>query len=190
MTETGELVKQILSGNSKAFETLIEGHKQLVSHVVFRMIANPQDREDISQEVFIKVYQNLGDFRFEAKLSTWIAQIAYNLAINYLRQKKMVSLDDLELADDSQGHLVAENIQPDKTVEQKDISHRLKIEIDNLPVQFRVMVTLFHLDQMSYSEIGKILNLPEGTVKSSLFRGRKLLKDRLLSKYQVEDIWQ
>jgi len=190
MTETGKLVKLILSGDAQAFESLIEEHKPLVSHVVFRMIPNPQDREDISQEVFIKAYQNLADFRFEAKLSTWIAQIAYNLAINYSRQKKMVSLDVLELADDSEGHLVSENMQPDKTVEEKDISRLLKTEIDNLPVQFRVIVTLFHLDQMSYDKIGKILNLPEGTVKSYLFRARKLLKDRLLSKYQVEDIWQ
>ena len=190
MTETGRLVKQILSGDAKAFETLIEEHKQLVSHVVFRMISNPQDREDISQEVFIKVYQNLADFRFEAKLSTWIAQIAYNLSINYLRQKKMLSLEDFELTDDSQGHLVAENIQPDQSVERKDISERLKNEIDDLPVQFRVIVTLFHLDQMSYNEIGRILNLPEGTVKSYLFRARKVLKDRLLSKYQLEDLWQ
>jgi len=102
----------------------------------------------------------------------------------------MVSLDVLELADDSEGHLVSENMQQDKTVEEKDISRLLKTEIDNLPVQFRVIVSLFHLDQMSYNEIGKILNLPEGTVKSYLFRARKLLKDRLLSKYQVEDIWQ
>lgn len=81
-------------------------------------------------------------------------------------------------------------MQPDKTVEEKDISRLLKTEIDNLPVQFRVIVSLFHLDQMSYNEISKILNLPEGTVKSYLFRARKLLKDKLLSKYQVEDIWQ
>ncbi|OGC79682.1 MAG: hypothetical protein A2145_04495 [candidate division Zixibacteria bacterium RBG_16_40_9] len=190
MAETSELVKEILSGNTRAFENLIQEYRQLVSHIVFRMIPNPQDREDICQEVFIKVYQNLADFRFESKLSTWMAQIAYNLSINYLRQKKMISIEDLAVSEDQEVNLPAESIQPDKSVEEKDISQRLKNEIDNLPLQFRAIVTLFHLDQMSYDEIGKILNLPEGTVKSYLFRARKLLKERLLSKYQLEDIWQ
>src|SRR4030065_2405778 len=142
MTETGKLVKLILSGDAQAFETLIEEHKPLVSHVVFRMIPNPQDREDISQEVFIKVYQNLADFRFESKLSTWMAQIAYNLSINYLRQKKMISIEDLAVSEDQEVNLPAESIQPDKSVEEKDISQRLKNEIDNLPLQFRAIVTL------------------------------------------------
>ena len=191
MTESQVLVNKILSGNTKAFEKLIEEHKQLVGHIVFRMIPNLQDREDICQDVFIKVFQNLAEFRFESKISTWMARITYNTCVNYLREKKEVAFSDLQNKDENQEIMIVENenYSPEKSAEEKDISVRLQEEIANLPLQYRTILTLYHLEDMSYAEIGKIMQWPEGTVKSYLFRARKLLKENLLSKYQVEDLW-
>ncbi len=182
------LVERILAGETEAFEELVREHQRLVGHIVFRMISNPGDREDICQEVFMKVYRNLSRFRGDSKLSTWVATIAYNRCYDYLNAKNS------PLADDTFDGVLADfpdkNSTPDQKTERDDISDRLKDEINNLPPKARTIITLFHLDELSYDEIGKIMNLPEGTVKSHLFRSRRLLKERLLSKYDREELWQ
>lgn len=184
------LVEKILSGDTEEFRILIEEYQRLVSHVVFRMIPKQADQEDICQDVFIQVYQNLGNFKFESKLSTWIARIAYNRCINYLEKKKTPLFDDLSPDEESFETQSEDSIAPDTFSEHHDRSSRLQVEIDKLPIQYRTILTLYHLDEMKYHEIAKILELPEGTVKSYLFRARKLLKQRLTAKYQPEELLQ
>ena len=190
MKDSQALVEKILSGNTEEFETLIEQYQRLVSHIVFRMISKEANREDICQDVFIQVFQNLGNFKFESKLSTWIARIAYNRCINYLEKKKTPLFDDLSPAEESIETQSGNSFAPDTFTEHQDRSSRLQVEIDKLPVQFRTILTLFHLDEMKYHEIAEILELPEGTVKSYLFRARKLLKQRLTAKYKPEELLQ
>jgi len=189
-SESRRLINEVLNGNSAAFATLIERNKKLVSHVVFRMIANKADREDVCQEVFIKVYQNLDRFNFESKLSTWIARIAYNACLNHLEKKHVPLLDDLGSEQDILEKYSGDGETPDCYMERQDIMARVRSEIDRMPVHFRTVVTLYHLDEMSYEEIAEVTDMPLGTVKSYLFRARKLLKERLKEKYQLEDIWR
>ena len=189
-SESKLLVAEVLNGNSAAFKILIERYQKLVSHVVFRMVANGSDREDICQEVFIKVYQNLGGFHFESKLSTWIAQIAYNAGINHLKKKRLPLLDDLHQEENALEQYPGDAVTPDHYAETQDVGTRVRSEIDRLPVHFRAVVTMYHLDEMSYEQIAEATGMPLGTVKSYLFRARKLLKDRFTEKYQLEDIWQ
>lgn len=182
------LVKKTLAGNKKAFESIIQQHQRLVSHIVFRMVPNQAEREDICQDVFVKVYQHLEDFQFGSKLSTWIAKIAYNTCLNYLEKKKVLLFDDISGDDRSLESLPGNTVAPDRLAEEKQTSSLLRKEIRKLPVHYRIIITLYHLDQMSYNEIAEIMELPQGTVKSHLFRARKLLKERLTSKYQPEDL--
>ena len=191
-SESKLLVAEVLNGNSAAFKILIERYQKLVSHVVFRMVANRSDREDICQEVFIKVYQNLAGFHFESKLSTWIAQIAYNACINHLEKKRLLLLDDPAKGGEENAleQYPSDAATPDHYAETQDIATRVRSEIGKLPVHFRTIVTMYHLDEMSYEEIAEATGMPLGTVKSYLFRARKQLKDRLTEKYQLEDIWQ
>jgi RNA polymerase sigma factor (sigma-70 family) len=188
-------IQRILKGDKAAFRALVEQHQRLVSHIVFRIVSHKEDREDTCQEVFLKIYQNLGNFRSESKLSTWIAKIAYNTCIDYLGKRKLTLLselgscgDDLSFEEKSFESFSEDNKQPDKLLDKREISLLLQVEIDRMPVHFRTILTLYHLDGMSYYEIGEILSLPEGTVKSYLFRARRLLKERLLAKYQLEDL--
>ena len=183
------LIKKILAGNNRAFQSLIEEYQRLVSHIVFKMINKEEDKEDICQDVFIKVYQNLSMFMFESKLSTWIGRIAYNTCINHLAKKKAPLFNDLSPEGISLDSFSDNNITPEKFTEDRDISSHLQTEISNMPAKFRTLLTLYHLDEMSYNEIGEIMGLPEGTVKSYLFRARKLLKERLMSKYKQEELW-
>jgi RNA polymerase sigma factor (sigma-70 family) len=182
------LVKKTLAGNKKAFESIIKLHQRLVSHVVFRMVHNAADREDICQDVFLKVYENLKGFKFESKLSTWIAKIAYNACLSYLEKKKLPLFDDLTPDERSFDSVPGITASPDELVEGKEISFLLRSEIGRMPFHYRTILTLYHLDQMSYKEIGVTMDLPEGTVKSYLFRARRVLKDRLMAKYQREDL--
>ena len=99
MSDTKRLIDKILAGDNNAFKSLIEEYQRLVSHIVFRMINREADREDICQDIFIKVFQNLAEFKFESKLSTWIAKIAYNRCINFLEKKRIPLLDDFSPED-------------------------------------------------------------------------------------------
>jgi RNA polymerase sigma factor (sigma-70 family) len=183
------LIDEIVAGNIQAFQIIIEQYERLVSHIVFRMVTNQEDREDICQEVFLKVYRHLGSFRAQSKLSTWIAKIAYNSCINYLEKKKIPLIDDIFPERESIKSFSEDTTLPDVLAEQGDIHDRLHHEIENLSVVFRTILTLYHLDEMKYSEIGEIMDMPENTVKSYLFRARKHLKDKLMTKYQKEELW-
>ncbi len=188
MKNSKVLVEKILSGKTEEFSALIGEYQRLVSHIVFRMIPKQADREDICQDVFIQIYQNLGNFKFEAKLSTWIARIAYNRCVNYLEKKKTPLFDDLSAEEESIETQSEISIAPHIFTEQQDRSSRLQIEINKLPIQYRTILTLYHLDEMKYNEITEITGLPEGTVKNYLFRARKQLKERLMKKYVVEEL--
>jgi RNA polymerase sigma-70 factor (ECF subfamily) len=182
------LVEDILAGDRGAFERLVNRYRALVVHVVYRMVLNFEDRQDICQEVFMKVYRNLAGFRFESRLSTWIARVAYNTCLNHLEKKRDILADECLPGIESLDELASAARGPDTLTEHEDISKRLEMEIESLPVTYRTILTLFHIDEMTYDEIAGIMDLPEGTVKSQLFRARKYLKSKLTSKYRMEDL--
>ena len=188
-SNTRDLIAQIQNGNTDAFQQFIERYKRLVFHIVYRTISNQTDQEDICQDIFIKIYQNLSKFRFESKLSTWIAKIAYNTCLNYLKKKKIPLFSDI--ASDSKvfEESVADESSFESSFENRDILLCIQDEIRHLPVPFRTAITLYHIENMSYNEISQVMALPEGTVKSHLFRARKILRKKLLINYKEEELW-
>jgi len=170
-----ELVAQILNGNMKSFTFLVSRYQKLVVHITGRLIQRREELEDVSQEVFLKVYQNLGKYRNECKLSTWIATIAYNTSVNYLRKFKKndeTGLDDKAILDK-----LTDFKQDD--YETIDLHRYIREQIELLPVHYRTVLTLYHLEEFSYQEIEQITGMPEGTVKNYLFRAKALLKEKL-----------
>ncbi len=177
-----ELISQVLKGNTNAFTFLVNRYQKLVVHITGRLIQRQDELEDVCQEVFLKVYQNLGKYRNECKLSTWIATIAYNTSINYLRKFKKgdtISSDELPFASNISDNNKAIDF------ERTDLHQYVRTLIDLLPVQYRTVLTLFHLEEFSYQEIEQITGMPEGTVKSYLFRAKALLKEKL--KFVVDE---
>ena len=170
-----ELIGQILNGNMNAFTFLVNRYQKLVVHITGRLIQRHDELEDVCQEVFLKVYQNLGKYRNECKLSTWIATIAYNTSINYLRKFKK---GDVVNPDDSAALRNLTEYRSDD-FEKTDLYQYIRDQIELLPVQYRTVLTLFHLEEFSYQEIGEITGMPEGTIKSYLFRAKALLKETL-----------
>jgi RNA polymerase sigma-70 factor (ECF subfamily) len=167
--EDKKLIESIRAGDQKAFEHLINLNQRLVGHMIGRLISDEQDRDEVSQDVFIKVYQKIHTFSFNSKLSTWIATIAYREAANYLRKNKKWS-ESTENGD------IPDEGSWDLSFEDQDYTSYIHSWIEKLPYAHRTVLTLYHLEGMSYPEIVKIMDLPEGTIKSHLFRARKKLK--------------
>ncbi len=190
MIEDKPLSDKILAGDIQAFQQLVEKYQKLVAHIVFRMIPNPTMQEDLCQDIFLRAYLNLAEFQFNARLSTWLGKIAFSTCLNYLEKKKLPLYDDFSTSDSFVETVTDHSVSADSLTIENDISQRLQQEIAQLPVRYRVILTLYHLDELSYREIGTILELPEGTVKNYLFRARKFLKERLIKNYQPEDLYQ
>jgi RNA polymerase sigma factor (sigma-70 family) len=181
-----QLINRVLGSDAQAFGIIIKNTERLVGQIVFKMIGNPEDRKDIAQDIYLKVYRKLPDFKFQAKLSTWIAQVSYNTCVDHLRKKKLVLPGNIyELKEPGNNDA---DWQTDNFILQKNISGLLKTEIEKLSPVYRTLITLYHNEELSYEEIGQITGLPAGTVKSYLYRARKVLKDSLMSHYKKEEL--
>jgi RNA polymerase sigma factor (sigma-70 family) len=182
MMDDRALVSQILDGNMQAFRTLIKMNERLVGHMVGKLITNREELEEICQDVFLKVYHKLGEFNFQSKLSTWIATIAYRHAINALRKRK-ITLN--QIPEDESGHsffVTEEN--PENILGDKDMDQYVHNLIEQLPAQYKLVLSLYHIEGLSYAEVGEITGMPEGTVKNYLFRARTLLKEKVKTQLQ------
>ncbi len=198
-TTDRHLVERVLSGDTRAFASIVQNTEKLVAKIVFEIIPNDGDRKDIAQDIYLKTYQKLPSFKFQSKLSTWIGQIAYNTCLDFLRKKKLVlpgllNTDHeyeevnsmLDMINEAKG-ISAESANV--VVINKNVSEIVKTGIAKLPTIYKTLITLYHHEELSYDEIGTITGLPAGTVKSYLFRARKELKNELLLQYKKEDLW-
>jgi RNA polymerase sigma factor (sigma-70 family) len=188
------LVLKVLRDDINAFKTIMKNTEGLIAQIIFKMIPNAEDRKDISQDIYLKAFQKLGSFKFQAKLSTWIGQIAYNTCVNYHEKKKLILLDNKNDEKESDNEALGKlnnKIDPfsnetEKIIFKKELSEILKIEIDKLSPVYKTLITLYHNEELNYSEIAEITELPEGTVKNYLFRARRTLRDNLLLTYKKE----
>lgn len=176
MVDEKKLIEQILRNDLFAFNTLINEYQNLVFTIVNRVLKNREDTEDVCQEVFIKVYKNVSSFNFQSKLSTWIARIAYTTALNHLKQNKNKIHYDFPKNIDN---FYFTYDDAEKVLIKKDVNDYVNFLINELPVQYKTVITLFHLKEFTSLEIVEITGMPEGTVKAYLFRARKLLKEKL-----------
>lgn len=190
-----QLVEKVLGGETHAFGTIIKNTEGLVATIIFKMIPNAEDRKDIVQDIYLKTFHKLSGFNFQSKLSTWIGKITYNTCLSWLEKKKLVFPGDLYENDDNHGTALEMLYyksaglsagEPEWPVIQKELSGILQAEIEKLPPIYRALVSLYHEEELSYEEMSQITGLPEGTVKSYLFRARKKLKENLLLKYKKE----
>jgi RNA polymerase sigma-70 factor (ECF subfamily) len=192
-----ELVEQVLAGDREAFLDFIDRYERLVKHVVFRMVDDDRDREELCQDVFVRAYRYLDGFRFESKLSTWLARIARNTCLNHLEKKEVPLYADHAPSPGDEGppdaRAALNRIEdPDEdvagTADDRERRALVREGINALAEHYRTALTLYHLEGMSVSQISAIMDNPEGTVKSHLYRGREKLKDWLLDRYSPEEL--
>lgn len=177
MSDDQTLVASVLGGDMQAFRLLIKKHERLVFHMVGRLVKKQEECEELCQDVFMRVHDKLGEFNFQSKLSTWIATIAYRHALNHLRKQKMMFSDIPEEERFTKQFIEEEN--PESLAEEKDMDRYVLQLVDELPAQYKTILTLYHFENMTYPEICEVTGMPEGTVKNYLFRARNLLKEKV-----------
>lgn len=172
-----EIINQVINGNIYAFSEIVIRYKDYVFNLVYRFVYNCNEAEDLSQEVFINVYKNIDKFRKGSKISTWIFKISYNLCIDWLRKNKKRNVELVALNE--------ENEPADKScnIEENFIKRQQSLELHGAILQlnkkYRDVLILFYYQDLSYEDIGSILDLSVKTVETHLYRGRKLLKKNL-----------
>jgi len=175
-TPDAELIKRTLDGDNDAFAELVTRYKKLIYNVIYNMIDNREEVNDIAQEVFIKIYRSLGKYNLEYKFSTWSVRIATNHCVDVLRKKKA---DEISI-DEAIG--VSSNFDtPEEDYLKKEKRQRINYELSKLPDKYRIPLILFHKNGLSYEEISQILNEPMSIIKNRLYRARLMLKEALSS---------
>jgi RNA polymerase sigma factor (sigma-70 family) len=182
------LIREAKAGNTQAYDELINKYKIAVFNLVFRMVRNQHDAEDLTQEAFIKVYNSLNSFNEEYAFSTWLFKIATNNCIDYFRKRKLqtLSLDKPIQYKDSemQQEYPDPELNAEKILIARERSRIIQEAINSLPKKYYRAIDLRHRAEKSYEEIAEILNLPLGTVKARIFRAREMLNKRLKDKLQ------
>ena len=189
--EEQALIRQVRSGDAAAFEPLLTAYEKGVYNLCLRMVRNPADAEDLAQETFLKAYRGIAGYRGESKFSVWLYRIASNLCLDFLRQQKRRPTAPLTVEDEDgdmrETELADGRLQPERLLEQKLTGDSLRRGLDALPPEFRQVLLLRELQELSYEEIGGILGLESGTVKSRIFRARKKLCAWLLQDGNLPD---
>lgn len=174
-------IKRSLRGEKKAFEQLVKRYQKSVYNLAYRMTGSREDAEDLTQETFLRAYTKLNTFDVDRRFSPWLFRIASNLCINWQKRQKFreVSLDSF--SEEKKESLLFSGVSanPEFQLERNQLQKLLKQEILALPVRYRLVFTLRYLDDYSCREIAEILDMPEGTVKTYLFRARRILREKL-----------
>ena len=178
------VIEQVLAGDNDAFGILVERYQTKIYNLALRMCGNEDDAFDLAQESFLRAWRNLGSFQFESAFSTWLFRLCSNICLDFLRAKKRRAAVSLTMTDDEGEENQLEIPDPGKTPEEAVFAAEdrelLTRALNELPADQREILTLRAIDDLSYSEIARILNLQEGTVKSRLSRARTALRKKLL----------
>ncbi|WP_341300911.1 RNA polymerase sigma factor SigW [Lysinibacillus sp. FSL H8-0500] len=176
-------IKQVLKGDQSAFADIVSLYQHKLYQVCYRMLSNKQESEDITQEAFVRAYMNLHTFDQKRKFSTWLYRIATNLCIDRIRKKKPDYYLDAEVAGteglDMYSQIAADDQLPEEQLEQMELQDRIQYEIGRLPDKYRSVIVLKYIEELSLQEISEILDMPLGTVKTRIHRGREALRKQL-----------
>jgi RNA polymerase sigma-70 factor (ECF subfamily) len=175
-----QLIEQCLDGDQAAWEQIVRQHWRKVFNVAYKFVGSHEQAEDLTQEIFLKIFRSLGTFDRRANFQTWLISVSRNLCIDHYRSVRKerqtinrdVAAEDLSPA--------AATASPLATLENRDLAASLRQALQVLPQSLRVAVLLRDLQELSYLEIAERLGLPEGTVKSRINRGRRELARQIL----------
>lgn len=181
METDAEMIEAVKNGDATAYRGLVEKYQGRVYNVVYGIVRNREDARELTQEIFVKAYRNLGSFREDARFYTWVYRIAMNLAIDFTRRRKRSPVSGLEediASRDADGSIseVHNSENPRKALERKQLYRQIMDALETLPEQQKQVILLRELEGLSYREIAEVLDIAEGTVMSRLFYARKKLQ--------------
>jgi len=180
-----ELAKVGGEESEAAFKTLVHEYQRTVYYLIFKIVRNPEDAQDLTQETFVKAFSSIHKFDPSFAFSTWIFKIATNCSIDFIRKKRMtlLSLNDNPTSDENYSGISLQ-IQdsdpiPSDILTKYERREILLSAVDKLPERYRKLVHLRYFEELSYEEVAASLQIPLGTVKAQLHRSRELLNDVL-----------
>jgi RNA polymerase sigma-70 factor, ECF subfamily len=179
------LVRSVLSGDRDRFELLVERYQTRLVNYLYRMVRNLEEAHDLTQEVFIRVYQALDRYDSQYRFSTWLFRVAQNAAIDVIRKRRIQLVPLTRRADEGSDATVDLELpdgQPSalETLQGRELDASIRSAIDALPWEYRELILLRHYGELAYEEIAEVKAMPLGTVKNKLFRARQMLKQQLL----------
>lgn len=178
-----QLIEQILVGEILYFSQLVEKYRILVFNTCFGFLRNKEEAEDITQEVFLEVFQSLSHFRNESRFSTWLYRISINKSLNQVKKNRrrgiFESIEKAVFLQKAEKHCL-ENLE----IERSESNEILKKAVNSLPESQRIAFTLHKIDEMSHSSISEIMGLSVSAVESLIHRAKKRLKEKLIRMYQ------
>lgn len=185
-----QLINRAQSGDKKAFELLINDHFKKIYNIAFRIAGNADDASDMTQEVMIKLFRNIGSFGGNSKFSTWVYRVATNTCLDELKKLRRHSAYSINNEiDTGEGELLYEVEDtaptPDKLAEKSELSGIVAKAINSLSAEHRIVITLRDIQGFSYEETAKIIGCSEGTVKSRISRARASLKKILERDFKI-----
>jgi RNA polymerase sigma factor (sigma-70 family) len=187
----GMLVKQTLAGDQQAFESLVRRYNVPLFNFICHCLGDYDLACDVSQQVFLQLYISMPTLRTGEPLKAWLFQVARNRCLDELRRKRAIHFSELEAAsddDDLSPLAIMPDLRPlpEEIAERHDLQSSLRAAIEALPPKFRAVVLLRYAGQLSFSEIGKTLNMPEATAKTYFQRARPLLRTALAPQWRPQ----
>lgn len=184
-----ELVRRWHAGDASAFEGLVRRHERRVFGLVYRMLGNRQEAEDVAQEAFLALHRHGHRFRGDARFSTFVYRVAANAALNRRRTlgRRRAREEALSHRQDAGDDLPSTPRDPEDAASGVEIQARVQAALLGLPQDLRMAVVLYDIEGQSYGEIAQVLRIPEGTVKSRIHRARTALRERLKAFAHAED---
>ncbi|MEW6510257.1 MAG: sigma-70 family RNA polymerase sigma factor [Bacteroidota bacterium] len=183
-----DVIARILAGGHRDYAILVNRYKDRAFTLAFRLVEDREAAEELVQDAFVRAYRSLDRFRGEASFGTWLYRIVYNLCMSRISRegKRVLTVeisDELDASADSAGE---RNPTPLEQIEEEELQHRIGEEIARLPAQMRTAVLLFYVEGLSYSAMASVMQIPIGTVKTLLFRGRSRLRERIKGRCDKE----
>ncbi len=179
--DESKLIKRLKKRDERAFATMVQLYQNRVFGLVFRMLGDRAEAEDLAQEVFVTVFKSIDSFRGDSKFSTWLYRIATNHCknrIKYLQRRHHKRTKDIDDTNETEftSPLTPRSSRPDEMAGARQLERIIQQSLAELDEEHRVVIILRDIDHLSYTEIAEITGLAEGTVKSRIFRGRASLR--------------
>lgn len=180
----GDIIAGTVAGRLDGFEELVRRYQRPITGYVFRMVGDYESALDVTQEVFIKVYNSLHKYSSEYKFSTWLYRIAHNAAVDHLRRNSITPQSlEAENADGSfQIQIESRASSPEQDRERSEWRTEIDSVVRTLPPAYRDLIMLRHGQDLSYDEIAEVTGLPLGTVKNRLFRAREMMREIFIAR--------
>ncbi len=189
-TSDSILVHQALTGDQEAFEALISRYKKTLFGLIYHYVGDYHEAHDVLQQVWLQLYLSLATLRPKKQIKPWLFTVARNRSLDVLRRKRLPSFSEVETGHEEGEAASWETISdsspmPEELAERRDLQQAIQRAIQALPRKYRSVVLLYYADQLTFTEIGQVLNMPGSTVKTRFYRAKPLLRAALTVQLQA-----